>query len=127
MVYEMIVEDKNERPKRFKLYSDKYTATITMKINNLQHKMGVKIIRFDVNSNKARTNPLNKMVVHSWQYGTVNWIYVVLSRMRTLKGLFICEKLDYTKKLFSGSKITEGRRMIKNFGREVDEVFESEL
>ena len=42
MVCEMIVED--ERPKRFKLYSDKYTATITMQINNLQHKMGVKII-----------------------------------------------------------------------------------
>ena len=44
MVCEMIVEDKNERPKRFKLYSDKYTATITMKINNLKHKVGVKII-----------------------------------------------------------------------------------
>ena len=95
MVCEMIVEDKNERPKRFKLYSDKYTATITMKINNLQHKVGVKIIWFDVNSNKATTDPLNNMFVHSWEYGTANWIYVVLSRMRILKGLFICEKLDY--------------------------------
>ena len=26
-----------------------------------------------------------------------NWIYVVLSRVRSLKGLFICEKLDYEK------------------------------
>ena len=100
MVYEMIVEDKNERPKRFKLYLDKNTATITMKINNLQHKVGVKIIWFDVNSNKATTDPLNSLFVYSWEYGTVNWIYVVLSRMRSLKGLFICGKLDYTKKTF---------------------------
>ena len=55
MVCEMIVENKNERPKRFKLYPDKYTATITMKINNMQHKVDVKIIQFSVNSNKATT------------------------------------------------------------------------
>ena len=103
MVCEMIVENKNERPKRFKLYPDKYTATITMKINNMQHKVGAKIIQFGVNSNKATTGhklqgaSLNKMVVRSWEYGVPNWIYVVLSRVRSLKGLFICEKLDYTK------------------------------
>ena len=103
MVCEMIVENKNERPKRFKLYPDKYSATITMKINNMQHKVGAKIIQFGVNSNKATTGhklqgaSLNKMVVRSWEYGIPNWIYVVLSRVRSLKGLFICEKLDYTK------------------------------
>ena len=110
----MIVEDKNERSKRFKLYSDKYTATITMKINNLQHKIGVKIIWFDVNSNKATTDPLNNMFVHSWEYGTANWIYVVLSRMRILKGLFICEKLDYTKKSFSvGPKLLKEEEWLR--------------
>ena len=71
MVCEMIVENKNERPKRFKLYPDKYTATITMKINNMQHKVGAKIIQFGVNSNKATTGhklqgaSLNKMVFQS--------------------------------------------------------------
>ena len=94
-----------------------------MKINNMQHKVGAKIIQFGVNSNKATTGhklqgaSLNKMVVRSWEYGIPNWIYVVLSRVRSLKGLFICEKLDYTKKKISGSKVTEGRYNIKNFGR----------
>ena len=33
------------------------------------------------------------MVFRSWDYRTQNWIYVVLSRVRTSEGLFICEKL----------------------------------
>ena len=38
------------------------------------------------------------MVVRSWNYSTPNWIYVVLSRVRTLKRLHICEKLIYTQR-----------------------------
>ena len=74
MVCEMIVENKNERPKRFKLYPEKYTATITMKINNMQHKVGAKIIQFGVNSNKSTIRnklqgiSLNQMIVRSWSY-----------------------------------------------------------
>ena len=70
----------------------------------MQHKVGVKIIQFGVNSNKVTITHklqaalLNKMVVRSWEYGILNWIYVVLSRARSLKGLFICEELDYTLK-----------------------------
>ena len=68
-----------------------------MKVNNIQYKVGVKIIQFDINSNKAITDPLNAMVVQSWEYGIINLIYVVLSRVKSLKGLFTYEKLDYTK------------------------------
>ena len=55
MICKTIVEDKNERAKRFKLFPKKYTATLKMKINKIQHKVGVKIIQFGVNSNKATT------------------------------------------------------------------------
>ena len=44
----------------------------------------LKIVQFGVN-----------MVVRSWSYSTPNWIYIVLSRVRTLKGLYVCEKLKY--------------------------------
>ena len=55
MVCEHIVEDKNKKPKRFKLYPKKVTATLTMKIDKINHKIGIKIIQFGVNSNKATT------------------------------------------------------------------------
>ncbi|KAL7550571.1 hypothetical protein ACHAWF_013786 [Thalassiosira exigua] len=36
----------------------------------------------------------NRFVVNSWSYGFENWIYVVLSRVRTLLGLFLYKRLD---------------------------------
>ena len=36
-------------------------------------------------------------MVRSWNYKTPNYIYVVLSSVRTLNGLLICEKLNHTK------------------------------
>ena len=37
-------------------------------------------------------------IVSSWIYNTKNWVYVVLSRVKELKGLFIFIKLDQEKK-----------------------------
>ena len=74
----------------------------------------VKIVQFGVNSNKATTGhklqgiSLNQMVVRSWNYSTPNWIYVVLSRVRTLEGLYICDKLKYVERgrMFEGKGTT---------------------
>ena len=55
MVCEHIVEDKNKKSKRFKLYSKKVTATLTMKIDKTNHNIGINIIQFGVNSNKVTT------------------------------------------------------------------------
>ena len=102
-----------------------------MRINNMQHKVGVKIIQFGVNSNKATTRhklqgaSLNKMVVRSWEYGIVNWIYVVLSRVRSLKGLFICQKLDHTKEFTVDSNLLKEEERPKLLDDKLD--FESEL
>ena len=68
-----------------------------MKIHKIQQKVGVKIIQFGVNSNKATTGhklqgvSLNRMFVRSWEYGILNWVYVVLSRVKTL-GVFLYVK-----------------------------------
>ena len=65
-------------------------------------KVKVKVVQCTVNSNittighKLQGVSLNQMVVRSWNYSTPNWIYIVLSRVRTLKGLYICQKLKYT-------------------------------
>ena len=87
MVCEHIMVDKNKKPKRFKLYPKKVTATLTMNIDKTNHKIGIKIIQFGVNSNIDTTRnrlqgpSLNQMIVRSWSYGFPNWIYVELSRV----------------------------------------------
>ena len=73
-----------------------------MKVSKMKHKVKVNVVQCAVNSNNATTGhklqvvSLNQMEVGSWNYSTPNWIYFVLSRVRTSKGLYICEKLKYT-------------------------------
>ena len=67
------------------------------------HKLpvkGIKIEQLPVNDNIATTGhklqgaTLLNLVVKSWDYSIPNWIYVVLSRVRTMDGLVFCKKLD---------------------------------
>ncbi|KAL7545016.1 hypothetical protein ACHAWF_008386 [Thalassiosira exigua] len=54
----------------------------------------VRITQIPVNSDIATTGhklqgmSKDRMIVNSWSYGFANWIYVVLSIVRTLSGLF---------------------------------------
>ena len=36
---------------------------------------------------------MDSLVVNSWAYGHIHWVYVVLSRVKTLKSLIFNEKL----------------------------------
>ena len=55
-----------------------------------------------VNSNVATTGHKHKLqgmskdtlIVSEWDYRCANWVYVVLSRVRTRKGLFLTKPLD---------------------------------
>ena len=60
----------------------------------------LKITQFPVNSNIATTGYIlqgqtkTRMIVTSWNCRVKTWIYVVLSRVRTLDGLLFVNKLD---------------------------------
>lgn len=45
---------------------------------------------------KLRGKTLHHLVVNSWAYHCLNWMYVTLSRVTTLKGLIFNEELDET-------------------------------
>ena len=55
MIRETIPDNNNGNPRKFKLATEKDHVEIKMKINNMKHKINVKIIQFGVNSNKATT------------------------------------------------------------------------
>ena len=88
---------------KFKLFPEKESAKINMKIlGNMASIGGINVTQFPVNSNIATTGhklqgmTKDSLIVHAWNYTFTNWIYVVLSRVRTLDGLYLCEKLDET-------------------------------
>jgi len=77
------------------------TDTVTITLNIMGRKLrtpGHRITQFGVNSNVATTGhklqgtSKDKLIVASWNYSEPNWTYIVLSRVRTLKGLFLTEK-----------------------------------
>jgi hypothetical protein len=63
---------------------------------------GIRMEQFPVNTANARTihklqgRSLENVLIHSWDY-TGNWIYVALSRVREMTGLFLCQPLDHAK------------------------------
>ena len=61
---------------------------------------GIIFEQFRLNCNIATTVhklqgvSTDKLVIYSWNYKCANWIYVVLSRVKSLKGLVLCAELD---------------------------------
>ena len=53
------------------------------------------------------------LIVNSWNYGFANWIYVVLSRVRTLSGLYLCTPLDMNKSFKVPEKLVQFEAWMK--------------
>ena len=94
--------------KVFRLEPKELSAVIdfplTTKSNGFRIKLGnVKVTQLPVNCNIATTGhklqgmSLDDLVVNSWAYRFENWVYVVLSRVRTRAGLSLNTKLDLKK------------------------------
>jgi hypothetical protein len=97
---------RKTKAKRFRLAPQKFTATITFNVSEgLTAKSNFKVgnatvTQIPVNSNIATTGhklqgmTKDGLVVNEWDYRCANWVYVVLSRVRTRKGLFLTKPLD---------------------------------
>ena len=53
------------------------------------------------------------LIVNSWNYGFANWIYVVLSRVRTLSSLYMCSPLDMNKSFKVPEKLIQFEAQMK--------------
>ena len=56
---------------------------------------------------------MDALMVNSWSYGFENWVYVVLSRVRTRSGLFLSKKLDLKKKFKVPEKLLNFEERMK--------------
>ena len=90
------------RSQTFRLTPQEFDANIKFPLNGdtIITLGNAKITQIPVNSNIATTgHKLQGMskdiiVVNSWSYRCPNGVYVVLSRVRTLAGLYLIEPLD---------------------------------
>ena len=87
--------------RRFKLTPQSRTCTVNVSPNDhvsTTTKMKCNILQLPVNSSDAITGhklqglTKDNLIVYSWNKST-NWIYVVLSRVTTLSGLFLVRRL----------------------------------
>ena len=58
------------------------------------------------------------LIVNSWGYGFENWVYGVLSRVRTRSGLFLNKKLDLKKKFRVPEKLLKFEERMKEKERQ---------
>ena len=56
---------------------------------------------------------MNTLVVNSWTFSVPHWIYVVLSRVRTLNSLVLNENLDENKDYSANSELVRWETNIK--------------
>ena len=55
----------------------------------------------------------DSLIINSWGYGFENWVYVVLSRVRTRAGLILNAKLDLRKKFKVPEKLLKVEERMK--------------
>ena len=83
----------------------------------------VAITQIPVSSNIATTGHKlqgmsknkNTLIVNNWDYRCANWVYVVLSRVRTRKGLFLMKALDMNRDFSVPQKLLDFEARMKRF------------
>ncbi len=114
-------------PQLFNVYPKKHSFTVVLdEKDDYYHKffddkgfptqysaIQVPILsNFATTGHKLQGSTVASLFVHQWNY-TQNWVYVVLSRIKKIEGLFIRQCLKHNKKAFAVPDNL--RRMMANF------------
>ena len=85
----------------------------------------VKISQFGVNSNIATTGhklqgmTKTNLAVSSWWYSCRNWVYVVLSRVTILNGLYLLKSLDRNQDYSVDKKLLEEEERLRKIEKKI--------
>jgi len=126
------VEHENEdiTPRQFQIEPHLFSFTCMMKLGDEERYMAMKGLQFPVISNTCTTGhklqgcTVDSILVNDWYYGA-NWAYVVLSRVKTMAGLYLTKPLTYDLKKYA--KPETMKRMLKKFADTIQmEIFTEE-
>ena len=101
---------------RFKLEPQKFSTTVNVKIHPMapQTELKCNMYQLPINLNDATTGhklqgmSKDVVIISSWPKGGLfkNWEYVVLSRVRTVTGLYLFEPIDMDKSFKPSEELT---------------------
>jgi len=102
MEFEHYPAPTGTKARTFRLTPQEFSATIKFPLTEtVATTVGnAKVKQVPVNSNIATTGhklqgmSKDVLIVNDWNYRCANWVYVVLSRVRTLAGLYLMKPLD---------------------------------
>ena len=103
-------------PRSFRIYLEVTKVDINMKMHGLRKKYVFKnyyirqygvLVNIATTGHKLQGMSKDNVIVVSWFYGVKNWVYVVLSRVRTLSGLYLFKPLDPKKYHKQDNKLTK--------------------
>jgi hypothetical protein len=104
----IVLEHCSDRiqPREFSLTPEDFTFKGTLPLTGIAQFGGSKKEKFDMKAtqipviinnattgHKLQGSSVDNLFVHTWNY-VMNWPYVILSRVRTLDGLFLRQKLS---------------------------------
>ena len=105
-------------PRRFEVETLRTSFYCDMCLPNGKETVAMKGRQFPIISNTCTTGhklqgcTVDTTLANDWWY-SANWVYVVLSRVRTMEGLYIAERLSHD--LTKYAKPAEMKAMIKRF------------
>ena len=115
-------EKKNESDKDsyFKMKPCSMKTTVSFRDLQKIDLCGITMQQFPFNSNIATTchklqgKTLKRLIINSFDYSKKNWVYVVLSRITSLQGLVLLEKLDDTRDFSCNNQLLRWEKRIKH-------------
>ena len=124
---------KEMNGRRFKLEQEQFSLEVTVKHYNASSKKIVfrcKMMQIPANSNDATTGhklqgmSKDAIIVSSWPTGSLaamfkNWEYVVLSRVRTLSGLYLVKPIDVDKSFQPSPQLASYMDKIRKFEKDM--------
>jgi hypothetical protein len=117
-------DNGNERNDTFKVRADQLTCKINYPVTLIPGETTRRYVRalvnrFPVLTNHATTGhklqgqTKDNILISAWHYGK-NWPYVVLSRVRSLKGLFLRTELDPKHDFSHDPRLTDMMRKMRH-------------
>ena len=123
--------DSDKPPPKFKLFPEQESVKVNLKMfGEVVTIGGMNATQFPVNSNIATTGhklqgmTKDNLIVQSWNYSFENWVYVVLSRVQTLSGLYLCQKLDTTKSFPCDERLVKEEERLEQLERKMLETLQ---
>ena len=112
--------DGKKPPEYFKVEPCESLCQVSIPLLKNKRTEKIRVTHFPLNCNisttghKLQGKTLDSLVVNSWAYGHTHWVYVVLSRVKTLKSLIFNEKLNEDREYPANNDLIRWEQRIKD-------------